>query len=203
MPDVFVSKKTSQLKNSLLSTKGNPMGFLNAFIEYPLGVRFANQEADEQIVLFLRRHFITNVPWITITLLLLIAPFILIPIATFVIELPFTLPANLTVLLLLFYYLIVFGYAFINFLHWFYNIGIVTQKNIIDIDYSEIVNVHVAATKVTQLEDVSYKQSGFFKTLFNYGDVFLQTAGNLPNFEFLRVPNPGKAVDIIHDLIGT
>jgi hypothetical protein len=72
----------------------------------------------------------------------------------------------------------------------------------LDIDYSELVNVDIAATRVTQIEDVKYEQGGFFKTFFNYGDVYIQTASTNPDFEFLRIPNPPRAVDMIRRLIG-
>lgn len=202
MPEVFVTKKTETNANSPAATRGHKLGLFHTFCEYPSGVSFEHQEPDEEIILFVRRHLITNIPWIIIALLLLLLPPILIPFLALVTFFPLELSAALVTILVLFYYLIVFGYALISFLHWFYNIGIITPKNVIDIDYSDIINVHVSATKASQVEDVSYKQGGFFKSFFNYGDVYIQTAGTDANFEYLRIPNPGKAVDVIHDLIG-
>ena len=60
----------------------------------------------------------------------------------------------------------------------------------------------MAITKLTHIVDVSYTQSGFAKSLFNYGDVFVQTAGTEKNFEALSVPKPREATHIIGDLIG-
>lgn len=195
MPDLLITKKED-------AKPSHPVGLFHSFCEYPTGVRFKNQQDDEEINLFLRRHFITNVPWIVIALLLLIAPPIVIPFIVLVtpIALPLTTQAQTT--LLVFYYIIIFGYILVNFLHWFYNIGIVTDRTVVDLDYSEIVNVNVATTKVSQIEDVVYQQNGFLQPLFNYGDVFVQTAGEKKEFEFLRIPNPERAVTIIRNLIG-
>lgn len=202
MPEVFINKKVETSANRSDTSAGHKVGLFHTFCEYPSGVTFEHQETDEEIILFVRRHIITNVPWIITTFLLLLLPPIFIPFFSLITVFPLEIPPALISITTLAYYLVVFGYALINFLHWFYNIGIVTAKNVIDIDYSDIVNVHVSATKSSQIEDVSYAQGGFFRSFFNYGDVLIQTAGTNANFEYQRIPNPGKAVDIIHDLIG-
>lgn len=201
MPDI-VNLKNPNTPTNATSHAGKNLGLFHTFCEYPQGIRFEHQEKDEEIILFVRRHLITNVPWILTSFLLLLLPPALLPFLSEFALLPFELPPALVTVLVLFYYTILFGYVLINFLHWFYNIGIITPKNVIDIDYADIVNVHISATKSSQIEDVSYTQGGFFKSSFNYGDVHIQTAGTDANFEYLRVPNPGKVVDIIHDLIG-
>jgi len=75
MPDIFVGsskpkaeKKKANLENVHLaqSMKKN-FGFLTAFAVRPPRIRYEAQENDEKIVLFLRRHFFTNVGWIIVT----------------------------------------------------------------------------------------------------------------------------------------
>ena len=51
-----------------------------------------------------------------------------------------------------------------------------------------------------KIEDVTYKQSGFIRSLFNYGDVHVQTAGEEENIEYDRVPRPAKVAEIINDI---
>ncbi len=85
---------------------------------------------------------------------------------------------------------------------WSYNIFIVTPKRVIDIDYSNTVIHNVAETKMTHIQDVNYTQVGFISSLFNFGDVFVQTAGYEVNFEALSVPQPRHASKIIAELIG-
>lgn len=176
---------------------------LSDFCTNPLGVSFVEQEPDEKILLFLRRHFSTNAPWLFITLILL-----LIPVFAFIFgfELQilesFNLPGGFIFIFTILYYLVVFSYAFVNFITWFYSVFLVTQKRIVDIDYSNIVIHNVAFTKLSHVQDVNYTQSGFIRSLFNYGDVFAQTAGTETNFEALSVPQPRRATQIIADLIG-
>lgn len=220
MPDIFVtnnkstSPQNTHEESSPVDTKKrhispppkpkekHEVAMFETFCEYPGGITFQHQEKDEEIILFLRQHLVTNVPWIVIAALMVIAPLILIPFFSYTPFLLFTVPERFLIALLLFYYLGIVSYVFINFIHWFYNIGIVTNKRVVDLDYSHIVHVNVAATKVLQIQDVNYIQTGFLRTLFNFGDIHIQTAGQNPNFEFLRVPNPSKATFIIQKLIG-
>lgn len=218
MPDVFIDSETIPDKTGATSTirpesknrshhaasqnKRHRLKSLATFCEYPDGVTFQHQVNNEEILLFLRQHIATNIPWIIITALLILTPFILVPFFSLTNIFPIIVSPLQILLLILLYYLMVFGYAFVNFLHWFYNIGIVTNERVIDLDYDSIVRVHVSTTKVLQVQDVSYTQGGFFRTLFNFGNVYVQTAGQDPNFEFLRIPMPSRATFIIQKLIG-
>lgn len=200
MPDIMIANPNTP-SHSTAHAEHN-VGLFHSYCEYPTGLTFQNQEPGETIILFARRHFITNVPWIIISLLLIIAPIVFIPFFQVAGILPVDIPPSLSLILIFFYYILVFAYSFANFLDWFYNIGIVTDRNIVDIDFSQLVSVHISATRVTQFEDVSYLQNGFFKTLFDYGDVLVQTAAEIPEFEFHRIPHPSRAVDLIRQLIG-
>lgn len=203
MPDIF-TKNNSTKKEELVETiASNHINMLSSFCTNPLGISFVEQAPDEKILLFLRRHFITNFLWILISLVLLLVP-VLFFIFRSELQLlgPINLPLQFILIIIIFYYLAVFAYAFVNFLSWFYNVFIVTQKRIVDIDYSNIVIHNVAFTKLSHVQDVNYDQIGFIRSLFNYGDVFVQTAGNEPNFDAHSVPQPRKAAQIIADLIG-
>jgi len=71
-----------------------------------------------------------------------------------------------------------------------------------DLDFSNLVYHDVTETKLNLVEDVRYTQSGFIRSFFNFGDLFVQTAAEKENIEGLAVPNPGRGVRIIGDLIG-
>ncbi len=202
MPDIFKDQTTEFLGSTLKEPAH--MHHFASFYEHPHGVRFESQQADEAILLFLRKHFITNVPWILITITLLIVPSLLSFIFTTVqFDTPFTnLPPRFTTTFFLFYYLLVFAYVFIQFITWYFNVSIITQKRVVDIDFSELVFHDVAVTKLNLIEDVNYKQVGFLRSFFNYGDAFVQTAGEIMHFDFLAVPQPKRVVSIIEELIG-
>ncbi len=212
MPDVFVSPKKAKATSAISETKPpttaktetqeHHMHAFAAFCQDPVGFTFQTQEVDEHVLLFLRKHFITNVPWIILSLIFLIIPPLVLPLLQDP-NLPFnTLPSRFYVVLGLFYYLVVFGYIFANFITWFYNISLVTQKRVVDIDFQDIIYTNVASTKIDLVQDVDYTQIGVFQSIFNFGDVFVHTAGDNPNFDFIQVPQPARVSSIIEDLIG-
>ncbi len=178
------------------------MGLFTSFTMQPQGVEFEHQEPGEQIILLLRRHAITNVPWITITLVLFILPLLVPTILSITNQnLFFLIPDNFLLIYLLLYYLIVIGYALLSFVLWFYNLGLVTNYRVIDIDAVNFTSKNVAATAIHDIVDVEYTQRGFLQNTFDYGNVFMQTAGTNENFEFDLVPQPAVVADIVSDLI--
>lgn len=91
---------------------------------------------------------------------------------------------------------------FVNFLLWYFDLSIVTNERIVDIDFPNILRKEVSATTLARVEDVTMRRGGFIRVLFNYGDIFIQTAGTELEFEFLSVPNPEQVVRIINELMG-
>lgn len=175
--------------------------FYSSLCLYPENVRFENQEAEESIILLVRRDLITNVPWILTALILIFIP----PIISFFSNLfsPFIRVSPQTELvMILLYYLFITGFILVEFTIWYFNVGLVTNKRIVDLDVSGILYKHVSETRLIQIEDVSYSQVGSIRSIFNYGDVLMQTAGTLTNFEFDRAPEPARIVRIIANMIG-
>lgn len=217
MPDIFIGSKPIKEEPKEIKTedsaeikpqhakkndKHRHYHIFASYCERPPGINFADKLEEEELLLFLRKHFVTNVPWIIKAIILALIPFVIITITSLgFINIDF-LPANYTVMIFLFYYFLVSGYIFVNYLTWFYNISLVTTQRIIDIDFSSIVFENVAATKLTQVEDVSYSQIGVVRSIFDYGDVLIQTAGTKDEFEFLAVPHPEKVISTINNLIG-
>jgi hypothetical protein len=212
MPDIFIAEPKDETAaviepTPLISTEEiepvqNPVHLFSAFKRDPDGVNFSDKEEKEKIILFIRRSFITNIRWIFFGSLLLILPLLLPFILRFFPNpLPF-LPNRFYFFLIAFYYLAVATYWFINFISWYFNISLVTDKRVIDIDFSNLVYKDVAATKINLVQDVSFEQIGAIRTFFDYGDVLVQTAGTLDNFTFESAPQPENIVHITEDLIG-
>ncbi|MFH1832869.1 MAG: hypothetical protein ABH816_01730 [Candidatus Levyibacteriota bacterium] len=205
MPDIFIPNEREKPKVEHKIPTGLPrrVHHLASFCQRPTGISFQNQHEEEEILLFLRRHFITNIPWIFLTLI-----FVLLPFVFFFANSSFSLigfdniPKVFITISVVFYYLIVLNYILLNFMSWFYNVTIVTSERIVDIDFSDLVYHDMAATKLSLIEELRYTQVGFIETFFNYGNLFVQTAGENPNIETLSFPKPNKATQIIQELIG-
>lgn len=216
MPDIFTNDnqiarrqsdgiekvKIGPLTSTSLDKSSHEIGLFSSFIREPRGISIPEQFTDEKILLFIRRSLFTNIPWVISGFALLILP-IFFPILTspfFSLSKYFSVTS--IILLSFFYYLIVFGFMFANFVSWFYDIGIVTQERAVDIDFYNISYVSVATARAQDLKDVRYFQRGIFESLFDYGDVSLAVESSNEVLTFDKAPRPAEVVTILSTLIG-
>ena len=170
-------------------------GAFSSFSICPREWKFETQEPSEKIVLLLRQHPVVNVPWILLTGLLLVLP-------SFFSLLPFELlPVRFQVMTIVIWYLMVLAFVLERFLEWYFNVYIVTDERVVDIDFYGLIYRDITVTQISQIQDINLKQLGGVAAIFNYGDVFIQTAAENREFDFLRVPNPGKVVEILYMLM--
>jgi membrane protein YdbS with pleckstrin-like domain len=169
---------------------------LAAFTASPPNIRFENQEAEEKIILLLRRHWVTNLPWIFIVFLMMIIPpfFRDFPFFTF-------LPFRYQVMAIIIWSLLIIAFAFEKFLNWFFNVNLITDERIIDIDFYSLLYKEVSDCPLDRIQDVTYTMGGVARAVFNYGDVLVQTAAEVTQFEFLAVPQPSRVAAVLRDLM--
>jgi len=177
------------------------MSPLTCYAISPDGVRFETQEDKEDIVLFLRQHIIVLFPSVFLTVLLTIAPLILVPFLLRFLHLPVSIPPQYFVVGTVFWYVMTFGVSIMSFLRWYYNIYIVTDKRIVDIDFLHLLYKEFSEARLEKIQDLNFRSGGIFAAFFDYGDVFVETAGETPNIEFLSVPKPAKVVETISQLL--
>ncbi|MBI2592105.1 PH domain-containing protein [Candidatus Saccharibacteria bacterium] len=72
---------------------------------------------------------------------------------------------------------------------------LVTDKNLIQINQKSLFIRKVSRLSMSNVEDVSADQRGILATIFNYGTLLIQTAGERPNFEFKYCPTPNHYAD--------
>lgn len=178
------------------------LGPLTCFAVNPKGIRFETQEAEETVVLFLRQHLVVNVPWIAIAILMALAPTIVFPFILAFFRVPVGIPVSYVVVGMAFWYVATFGFILANFLYWFFNIYIVSNQRIVDIDFLYLLYKQFSQAELGRIQDITYTTGGIFAALFNYGNVYIQTAGELPNLEFEKVPHPDQVVETIRSLAG-
>lgn len=158
-------------------------------------IHFENQKGDEEVILTVRAHPITLVPGLFNSF----AFFLLIFLGNFVIGQ--FLDSIQVIYINVFFLLFSFVYLWIQIVDWYFNIGIITNKQIIDVDFSALLFRNVTRTDLNNIEDVSVKSSGFISSIINYGNVFVQTAGSEINTEFIQIPHPERAAHIIQNII--
>jgi len=175
--------------------------FFPSLFDKPQKIRFQEQELNEQIELFLRRHFITNVYWIVLAILAFFLPLIFIQLDQALgLNIVFRIPTNIALGGLIIYYLLILAYVIENFLFWYFNIYIVTNIHLVDVNFHSILSREVLEIELNDIENVSSKINGVIRSLFNYGDVIIKTAADKADITFSEVPRPDFVADRIQDL---
>lgn len=91
-------------------------------------------------------------------------------------------------------------YIFLVFVIHYLNVHIITNMRVVDIDQKGLFSHTFSELHINKLEDATSQVNGFFGTIFNFGNVLIQTAGASEQFDFEHVPEPSKLVKIILDL---
>lgn len=176
------------------------MGPLTTFAVHPDGLKFETQEETEEVILFLRQHLIVLLPTVLLGVVLVFSPTIVLPFLARFLRLPIAIPSGYIIVGTVFWYVITFGFLLAKFLRWFFNIYIVTNERLVDIDFVNLLYKEFSETRLDRIQDLSYTSGGILAAIFNFGTVHVQTAGELPNFAFESVPNPEEIVQTIGEL---
>jgi len=197
-PKKVKTKRPDDTDDILKSKSGNPL--FSAFSAFPDFINFEGEDQDEKVLLLLRAHVVTNVRWILITIGMLVVPTIIFPLLASLNMLG-GINGGTGFVFTLLWIAATFTYAFINFLYWYFNVYIVTNERIIDIDWYSIIYHQTNSTRISKLQDISSTHSGVFASIFDFGDVHIQTAAEESNFEFTNVPHPDLVSQKIQDLM--
>lgn len=162
---------------------------------------FEGQEKGEKVILFLRPHIVTLLPSLFLIMFLLLLPILAGSIGALInIDLSFLSPGQ-RFLTVVFWYLVVFSYALYRFIFWYFNIYVLTNERILDFDFKGLLHKEISYARLGQIQDVSPKMRGFFSTFFHFGNVFVQTAAERPEFEFHHVANPDFVAQKIQEQV--
>ena len=126
-------------------------------------VTFEIQRSTEQVVLIVRKHPLTQIPWMFNALLLALVTILL----NFFIVNFFSF--NQILVFNLFAVVFIFAYAWLNFLFWYFTVGIVTNERVLDLDFYNIIYKEFTATTIQQISELTTKIGGFFGSLLDFG----------------------------------
>jgi uncharacterized membrane protein YdbT with pleckstrin-like domain len=74
---------------------------------------------------------------------------------------------------------------------------LITDRSLVQIMQRTLFNRKVSRLSMSNVEDVSEEQRGIVSSIFNYGTLIVQTAGEMENFIFTLCPNPAALADRI------
>lgn len=80
---------------------------------------------------------------------------------------------------------------------WWQNRLFITDENIVDMDQVGLFQRTIATLRLSRVQDISVQVKGPMQTIFQYGTVTIQTAGEKELFHFDYVPNPYAVKAII------
>jgi hypothetical protein len=162
---------------------------------------FPGQQSDESIYLVVRQH------WIILAKRLVIWGVLVAALMLFKHYVPLLGPivlgqpmAGLINILVQAYILFLVTSLFIIWVLYYLNMYIVTNERIVDVDQKGLFNHMVAELNMEKIEDVTSETRGILGHIFDYGSVYIQTAGTRERFDFKNVPNPGHITKLILEL---
>jgi hypothetical protein len=174
---------------------GHTKSSLSSVIVCPKSFTFSEKNKDETILVVLRPHWFTNFSWIFIAGLLAISP-ILFPLF----KIKQFLPDNILRVVVFFWYLFLFAFLIEKFISWYYDLSIITNQRVIDIDVSNILDRRFREAQINKIQDTSYKVMGVSQSFLNYGTLRIETAGENPNLVFENIARPSKIAKLLQNL---
>ena len=174
----------------------------NSLQSDPRNASYEGKDQDERIKYVIRESVYNTLPWIAMTVILAIIPTLAAqPILSFHKADPSILSSTSLFLITALWYMFTFGFFFQNLLNWFFNVLIITNKKIVDVDFVGFLYKNISETTLEHIEDVTSNVSGALGVTFNVGSVYIQTAGEKREFEFNGVDNPSAIRDLLSDLV--
>jgi len=150
-----------------------------------------DQKPGEHVEIVKRRHPVTFLPAIFFFILMIAIPPVMLAIVfegTVSIANPLLHAAG--VLLLSTYYLGINLFFIGQLVDYYLDITIITNDRIIDIEQKGIFGRQISELDLARIQDVNSEVKGIIPSLFNYGLVEIQTAGEEANFELHDAHDP-------------
>lgn len=164
---------------------------------------FSSEKDYEVLKFLLRRHPLTFIPRIFLFVLLLATPLVVRWLwgKLFPESLLSATSQVLVTISISAFYLFALVFFLTQFVDYFLDVWMVTNERILDIQLNGLFARTVAETRLFRVQDVTSDVKGFFATMFNYGNVYVQTAGNKERFVFRNIPNPVYIAQQITQLV--
>jgi len=170
---------------------------LRSFLPKPKKLSFELQDREEEVILVLRQHPITQLG----AVFLLTTGVFFVPWLFNVSQILNIFPKAYVVALYVFLFTVFLGLILRSFLLWFFNVNIITDERIIDVDFLSMIYKNISTAKIDNIEDVTSRSSGVISSVFDYGTIYIQTAGEKTEFQFENVPHPAKVAKLLNELI--
>lgn len=165
---------------------------------------FPGHDPDEQVILFTRRHWLILFRHGLLIALLATLPFL----ARWVIHYyapdvlvdDGTLRSVLLRLAAYVYWMFVALFAFATWIDYYLDYWVITDRRIVSVEQAGLFSRTIAQVSLGRVQDATSQMRGVWATVFHFGEVFIQSAGEEARFVFTQVPNPNGVVTTVMDL---
>ncbi len=158
---------------------------------------------DEHVIAELRRH-----PLVVFLDLLLFGFLMIIPIMLYAFIYLANIALSENVLVYTFiilatsiYYLYIWMFTLHSLMDYVLDIWIITNERIVDMEQKGLFSIALSEQEIHRIQDMTAEINGILPTLFNYGNVYIQTAGEKERFIFKQVHDPKNVVKILSHLL--
>ncbi len=171
-----------------------------------------HQEPQEKIYLTVRAYWLAFMPRALIVFFLILLPAIVgmainifpspgVPAGFGTEELTGVPPALLPYLIVGagIWYLLVLAFFHYTWIDFYMDMAIITDDRLIDIGQHGIFHRAISEVSLLRVQDVNASTKGIFQTIFNFGKVDVETAGELPNFVLENRPHPFEIARVVQN----
>lgn len=99
------------------------------------------------------------------------------------------------------FYLMLWLFFIVKFIDYFLDVYLVTTDRVLDVAQTGLFSRKASELDLARVQDVTSDVKGVIPTLFGFGDVHIQTAGEKNNFTFENVPKPDAIRKRILELV--
>lgn len=86
---------------------------------------------------------------------------------------------------------------FVLWTDYYLDILMLTNKRIIDIEQKGLFSRGISTFRLDRIQDITVNVNGIIPTFFNFGDIHIQTAGEVPEISVKSIPNPHNVREIV------
>lgn len=160
-------------------------------------------KTNERLVAVVRRHWFALLRDVVGVAIIFLIPFFLVPLVGFYFTRAGVATAQigaLTGLLGSLWALICWQILFVRWTDYYYDVWIITNWRIVDIDQKGLFRRNIASIlDLAHIQDIDIELEGIIGNLLNFGYIKVQTAGTKNEFDFEDVASPAKVEGIIRD----
>lgn len=88
-------------------------------------------------------------------------------------------------------------FAFLVWIDVWFDVWIITNERIINIEQKGLFVRHISEVSFSKVQDVTSEVEGLLQSVLGFGEVYVQSASEVPRFIFRNVPDPVAVKDLV------